>query len=261
MTVPDADDYNSTQWNVLCARFFGDMARWERRRIPEKIKHEKEGQRKGRQMKKGIIFDVDGTLWDSTEVVAKGYNMVIAGLGGKYPLVDGTKLKSVFGKTLLGIGRVLFPEETDEVKLSLMEQCIEKEFVAMDMEHPDVYPGVEETMKKLQADGYALYIVSNCPSGYIERLLDFCGLEKYFEGHLCPGDTDLEKADNIRLIVERYALDDAVYVGDTLLDRESSEKAGVRFIHAAYGFGEFESPFAIQDITELPEAAAKIFAV
>ncbi len=210
-------------------------------------------------MKKGIIFDVDGTLWDSTEVVAKGYNLVISELGGKYPLVDSEKLMSVFGKTMLGIGRVLFPDEPDEEKLALMERCIVGEFVAMDAEHPEPYPGVAETIKALYPD-YALYIVSNCPAGYIERFLDYTGLGSYIEGHLCPGDTGQVKADNIRLIVERFALDDAVYVGDTLLDKQSSDEAGVRFIHAAYGFGEVDAEYAIQDILELPEMAARVFA-
>lgn len=210
-------------------------------------------------MKRGIIFDVDGTLWDSTEVVAKGYNMVISELGGKYPLVDSEKLMTVFGKTMLGIGRVLFPEETDEEKLALMERCIEMEFVAMDAEHPAAYPGLEDTLKQLVPD-YSLYIVSNCPSGYIERFLDFTGLEKYFEGHLCPGDTGKVKADNIRMIVEQYQLDEAVYLGDTLLDKQSSDEAGVRFIHAAYGFGQVEDVPAIKDISQLPEAVAGVWA-
>ena len=211
-------------------------------------------------MKRGIIFDVDGTLWDSTEVVAKGYNMVISKLGGKYPLVDADKLKSVFGKTMLGIGRVIFPDETDEEKMALMDRCIEMEFVAMDAEHPVPYAGLEETLKKLARD-YALYIVSNCPAGYIERFLEYTGLGKYFEGHLCPGDTGKIKADNIRLIVERYGLDDAIYVGDTLLDKQSSDEAGVKFIHAAYGFGQVEHVPAISDISQLPEAAARIFVI
>ncbi len=209
-------------------------------------------------MKRGIIFDVDGTLWDSTEVVAKGYNMVISELGGKYPLVDSAKLMTVFGKTLLGIGRVLFPDETDEQKIALMERCIEMEFVALDAEHPSAYPGLEETLKQLAPD-YSLYIVSNCPSGYIERFLAFTGLEKYFEGHLCPGDTGKVKADNIRMIVEQYQLDEAVYLGDTLLDKQSSDEAGVRFIHAAYGFGQVEGTPAITDISQLPEAVAEVW--
>ncbi len=209
-------------------------------------------------MKRGIIFDVDGTLWDSTEVVAKGYNMVISELGGKYPLVDSAKLMTVFGKTLLGIGRVLFPDETDEQKIALMERCIEMEFVALDAEHPSAYLGLEETLKQLAPD-YSLYIVSNCPSGYIERFLDFTGLGKYFEGHLCPGDTGKVKADNIRMIVERYQLDEAVYLGDTLLDKQSSDEAGVRFIHAAYGFGQVEGTPAITDISQLPEAVAEVW--
>ncbi len=45
---------------------------------------------------------------------------------------------------------------------------------------------------------YPLYIVSNSESGYIEVFLQTSGLEKYFKGHLCNGDTGLDKGSNIR---------------------------------------------------------------
>jgi phosphoglycolate phosphatase len=59
------------------------------------------------------------------------------------------------------------------------------------------------------------------------------------------------------MVVERNNLDKAVYVGDIMGDYESAMKAGIGFIHAAYGFGTVPAgtPF-INSITELPEAVA-----
>ena len=44
----------------------------------------------------------------------------------------------------------------------------------------------------------------------------------------------------IKLIVERNNIDEAVYVGDIQGDYDSSKRAGVKFIHAAYGFGTID---------------------
>ena len=57
----------------------------------------------------GIIFDVDGTLWDSTDICALGFNRAIERLLGKdYPKTNGDQLKKLFGKTTAGIGAGLF---------------------------------------------------------------------------------------------------------------------------------------------------------
>ena len=65
-----------------------------------------------------------------------------------------------------------------------------------------------------------------------------------------------DKGSNIRLCVERNALDRAVYVGDTEGDLNSSRKAGTDFIYAEYGFGEVDSKAegvpAIHRFEELP---------
>ena len=68
------------------------------------------------------------------------------------------------------------------------------------------------------------------------------GLEDYVIDHLCPGDTGVLKADNIRLVMERNGLKSAVYVGDTQGDADACKKAGIPMIYAAYGFGQVEEP-------------------
>ena len=94
-------------------------------------------------------------------------------------------------------------------------------------------------------------IVSNSQAGYIEAFLKNTGLGEYFVDHVCFGDTEIPKGENIRLIMERNGLHSPVYVGDTKLDQEACQQAGIPFIHAAYGFGQVTNAEKIQQPMDL----------
>ena len=114
-----------------------------------------------------------------------------------------------------------------------------------------IYNGVPETIKALSKK-YPLYIVSNCQDGYIEAFLKNSGLGGYFKDFTCPAYTGRLKGENIRIIMERNGLDEAVYVGDTQGDVNACKEAEVPMIFAAYGFGEVEGEYpSIQAFTEL----------
>ena len=107
--------------------------------------------------------------------------------------------------------------------------------------------------------GYNLYIVSNCQSGYIEAFLDYYGYGKYIDDIECYGNNNLKKGDNIKLVVGRNKLDKAVYVGDIQGDYDSSVEAGIKFIHAAYGFGTINAPVPkIEAFSELPQIISQV---
>lgn len=191
-----------------------------------------------------IIFDLDGTLWDSTETVAKAWSDCIARESDLQMVITSERLHSLFGQLLPDIARQLFPDETPQRQLELIDLCCEEENRALLHNPGRLYPRLEETLQIL-SERCPLYIVSNCQAGYIEVFLESTGLGKYFQGHLCPGDTGLAKAENIRLIAEKNHLQSPVYVGDTKGDFEASQKAGVPFIFASYGFGEVAQPDAV----------------
>lgn len=208
-------------------------------------------------MKKGILFDLDGTLWDSAEGVAASWNEVLEEKGRpERCTVD--SIHSVMGKTMDAIGRILFPRDTEEEAGRLMEQCMERENAYL-LEHGGIlYEGLEETLKALRERGYFLAIVSNCQKGYIEAFLTHHGLEAWIQDLECFGNTGRGKGENIRRVVERNRLDRALYLGDTMGDYEAAREAGTDFLHAAYGFGQVPAGTpAIRDIRELPEACAK----
>lgn len=188
-----------------------------------------------------IIFDVDGTLWDSTDIVAKAWNCVIAEETDLSPTLTGGDLKKLFGRLLEDIAAVVFASEPKERQLELIDLCCQEEHRALLRTPAPTYPALRETLAVL-AQSYRLFIVSNCQGGYIEVFLKATGLSEYFEGHLCPGDTGRPKADNIAETVRRYGLRSPVYVGDTAGDCRAAGEAGVPFIYASYGFGTVEHP-------------------
>lgn len=205
-------------------------------------------------MKKGIIFDMDGTLWDSAENVANSWNIAIEKSGLIQKKLTKQDIQNVMGKTMDVIADILFAELDGEQRMRLLEECcaMENDYLR---EHGGIlYDGVKETFQKLKERGYHLSIVSNCQSGYIEAFLDYYKLWDAIEDKQCYGDNLRQKGENIRLVVERNDLDAAVYVGDIQGDYDASCQAGVKFIHASYGFGTIDAEvLAIKSFAELSD--------
>lgn len=189
-----------------------------------------------------IIFDVDGTLWDSVEEVSRSWRNTVSSQGIDGSFITADRLRVEFGKPMEAIGLSLFPDMPEKDAISLTKLCCDLEIDDLRKDPPSVYKGVKEVFKTLKERGIPALIVSNCQSGYIEVLMETNGLRPYVTGHLCPGDTGLLKADNIRLISERFNLKNPVYVGDTMGDYTATKAAGLPFVFAAYGFGYVSDP-------------------
>lgn len=111
-----------------------------------------------------------------------------------FPTVD------VFVRSALpGIARQLFPDLSEAEQLRIIDGCCQAEHEALLKKCAPLYEGLEHTLQEL-GKKYPLFIVSNCQAGYIEVFLKATGFGHYFKGHLCPGDTGLAKAANIRKI-------------------------------------------------------------
>lgn len=207
---------------------------------------------------KGIIFDLDGTLWDSSEQVVKSWNEALAKRPETDLQITVSDMQGYMGKTLEKIAELMMPDIPYELRMDIMKDCCDNENRYLRSHGGKLFPELENVLKKL-SEKYKLFIVSNCQSGYIEVFLEYYKLEKYFADIECPGGSGLEKAGNIRLISERNALEKAVYIGDTQGDCNSAEEAGVTFIHAAYGFGKIDHKVPeVHSLTEI-EAAVKPF--
>ncbi len=201
---------------------------------------------------KNIIFDLDGTLWDTTEVAAKAWNQAINVVGGTSAVITPSMLTKQFGKPMDEIARSLFSDADEKQREILLRECIRVQHEALEQSTDSLlYPGVIETIQALSAKT-SLYIVSNCQSGYIELFMRKTGVERYISDIECFGNTGLSKGENIKLLMERNGLEEAVYAGDTQGDCQAAAYAGIPFVYARYGFGDVERyDWVIDEISEL----------
>ncbi|TYS60345.1 HAD family hydrolase [Bacillus infantis] len=184
-----------------------------------------------------IIFDLDGTIWDSIDTVLVAWNSVIKEDDRKEGKLTRKDFEGTLGLQMDEISRRLFPDLTEEQRQQLVEECRKAEAHFLGIHGGELYENAEKVLEEL-SQKYKLFIVSNCQEGYIEVFYKYHKLEKYFLDFENPGRTGLSKGENIKLIIERNHLSSPVYVGDTEGDRKAARFAGIPFVYAQYGFGE-----------------------
>ncbi len=198
-----------------------------------------------------IIFDLDGTLWDSTDVVLVAWNEVVKKYKEIENLITKEDLKSIMGLQVKEIGKKLFPSVGEDVQQKILKEGCEIECEYIENQGGALYPHLEEVLRTL-SQKYKLFIVSNCQCGYIEAFFKFHKVEKYFIDFENPGRTGLSKGENIQLIMERNNLKDPIYVGDTEGDLKAARYASIPFVYARYGFGKVVgSDYTIDRLDEL----------
>lgn len=205
-----------------------------------------------------ILLDIDGTLWDSTAMVAKVWNQVLDSKAEVAFRATSEKLKGLFGRTLYEIASIIFPELDETAQRELIDECCEKEHEYLRSHPGTVFEGVVETIKELAAR-YKVCIVSNCEAGYVELVMESLGITEYITDFECPGYTGKGKGYNCRLVMARNGFRSAIYVGDTQGDLEACRFAGLPFVYCKYGFGEPEEwDYAVEQFGELLELCKRI---
>ena len=198
-----------------------------------------------------IIFDLDGTLWNTVDSCLKATSLVKEEHKDITRDVTREQIESAMGKIsdeIINIYYGYLPREKGE---EYANESFNKNVENLLKEGGTLYPNTRETIINLSKK-YKLYIVSNCVKGYIESFLNTSGLKDYFDDYESYGNTLLSKGENIKLVIERNNLQNPIYVGDTSGDMEGAKIAGIPFVYAAYGFGDVESfDYKIDDISEL----------
>ena len=204
-----------------------------------------------------IIFDLDGTLWDTREITLKSANVVAA----KYPDIKEITMIEVEG----GMGYSF--EETSEIYMPYLDKdrrekyfrkIIDTNIDLINKEGGELYNGVKDTIIEL-SNNYKLGIVTNNNDDYVKSFFKSSGLEEYFTDYMGAASYNLTKGDTIKKLVSKYQEKNNYYVGDIRNDMISSEEAGVTFIHAKYGFDkELETKYYINNIKMLPELMKNI---
>lgn len=198
-----------------------------------------------------ILFDLDGTLWDTVSVCTEAWNRKLARLKPPHHKILDSALASAMGLAHDDLRANIFPHLSREEGMALLLTLFEEEVALIRVKGAKIYPGVTEGLHIL-SKSFKLHIVSNCGPEYLEAFLDVSRLRALFCDVECHGRTGLTKAENISLLIKRNQIQNAIYVGDTASDEASAKKAGVPFLFVEYGFGKcVGNPLRFKDFTEL----------
>ncbi|MEG0978064.1 MAG: HAD family hydrolase [Bacilli bacterium] len=209
-------------------------------------------------MKQALIFDLDGTLWDALLPITKSWNKAMEKNKKPYSF-NVLTTKSFMGLTPEETAVIAFPDVSLLEGMKLFDLCLNEEIADL-ATNPGTLYNYEREVLKILSSKYDLFIVSNCDKGYIENYLNAHKMKEYFADHTCIGDTGLPKWKNILFLKDKYQIDDIIYIGDTEKDKIESYKAGVKFIHATYGFGSIENDeYYIDSLLDLPNKVEELF--
>lgn len=184
---------------------------------------------------KNIIFDLDGTLWDSREQIIEAWKNVIPDIN-----INAKDLDNLMGKTNAEYIKFLFPNFSDKEAEKLMKKCEIEEVKYLTQFGAKLYDNIIPIIKDL-SKSYKLFIVSNCQKGYIGSFLEHYNLTEFFLDTECNGNTNKLKEENIKLLMNRNNLkqNQTCYIGDTQSDYNASLNNNIEFIWCRYGFGKF----------------------
>ena len=164
-----------------------------------------------------ILFDLDGTLWDSVAAVTLSWQRVISRYPGLRGPVSDAELSECMGLTTDEIAAAIFPDIPQQLRDEIVEECFVEEHACLRQMGGKIYPGVAEALEHLS---------SSYP------------LAKYFRDFESFGATGKQKGENILAVMQRLGSKSAVYVGDIIKDQQAAAYAGIPFVFARYGFGQ-----------------------
>ncbi|MCQ2291987.1 MAG: HAD hydrolase-like protein [Bacteroidales bacterium] len=186
--------------------------------------------------KNTIIFDLDGTLLDTTEGIVESVRYTIGQM--KLPELSDAQLLSFIGPPVqISFVNHYGLSEEEAQRISTIFRTYYKEKALLKAKP---YEGIFELLKQLKDAGKRLAVATYKREDYALMILKHFGFDRYFDVMRGADDKNqLKKVDIVNLCISEMngLKDNAVLVGDTLHDAIGAQEAGVDFLGVTYGFG------------------------
>ena len=205
-----------------------------------------------------ILFDLDGTLIQSTGIIVEVFKMTFQTFFPKVTLTD-EKLTSFLGQTLWQT----FGEYTsDKTLIEDMFVYYRDKSEALINESLEAYPNAKETMQYLKDHGCKIGVVTSKMNQVAKRHLEITQLWAYVDTLVGYDDVDNHKPhpDPLLKAIKTFDLEpsDAIYIGDHENDIKAAKKAGMASCAVTYSFrleqmlSEFPD-YVIDDLSNLED--------
>jgi len=213
-------------------------------------------------MIKLLIFDLDGTLVDTSRDIADAINYAIAPAGIKPLSLEETKAKVGSGITSL-LETLISSGEGNPIREEVVNRFLEHYSNHL-LDNTEAYPQVRDTLSKLR--DYKKAVISNKREVFSKRVLDGIGLLEFFDIILGSDSVTEKKPSPVPVfeVLKRLGVskDEAVIIGDSNFDIEAGRAAGIKVIAVTYGYRSREvlkdADFMIDNFGELLNVLPRI---
>ena len=211
-------------------------------------------------MKKIIIFDVDGTLLDTTEFILQAFEFV---LETQNLSRSRDEIRAQIGKPLVECYKALAPEILYVESLASMH----REFQIKNMQLSKPFVGAKEVLQKLKDSGFTLAACTTRSKITSLDTLENAGLKIYFEVIISSEDTKNSKPDPEPLLVALEKVggvaENAIMIGDSWVDIQAGKNAGTKTIRCLYGVNQErlhvpEPDAFVSSVEEIPDSVQKL---
>lgn len=185
---------------------------------------------------KTIVFDMDGTLVDSSKGILDSHRFAARTL--KLELPADSDLKASMGGPLLEVYTREFGLSLEAAKQAV--EAYRDYYGRAGVRSVEPYPNLVECIKKLHASGLSLAVATLKRQDFAEQILSDLKIGKYFRSvHGTNANDSKGKVDCIRSCLSDLGVDAeaALMVGDSRFDLEAAEEVKMDFLAVTYGFG------------------------
>lgn len=198
-------------------------------------------------MYKYILFDFDGTLFDTSEGILNAAKYGLEQCGIYETNID--KLKQFIGPPLKDAFVQLYgmTEEDAGVAVKYFREYYNRQgkFECC------VYPGIEAMLQELKNDGVFVAVATSKPTKFATEILAGCSMQHYFNAIVGSNmdNTRSKKCEVIQYILSNYSILDksqVVMIGDKSHDLIGAQQCGISAIGVTYGFGTIDELQQIQ---------------
>ncbi len=198
------------------------------------------------------VFDLDGTLADTIHLIVESYQYAFRTVLGREE--DPTVIRSWIGRPLINAFRDHSPEHADELYATYLQWNADNTERLI-----RGYDGVREVLADLRAAGVRVGVATSKRRESAQQAMDILGLSEHVENLVAMEDTERHKPDPtpILLCLERLGRgsNDAVYVGDAVVDVLAGKAAGVDTLAVTWGAGTTESLHGVRPTVVAHDAA------
>ena len=218
-------------------------------------------------MQKALIFDMDGTLFQTDRILdlslddTFNYLRTQGKWEGETPI---EKYREIMGVPLPKVWETLLPDHSIDVRKQTDVYFLERLIENINNGKGALYPHVKEVFSYLKKNNWSIFIASNGLKEYLKAIVRYYHLDNWVtETFSIQQIKSLNKSDLVQDIVKKYGITNAAVVGDRLSDIKAAKDNGLVAIGCNFDFAQEDelakADFVIDDLIELKEVLAKLF--